>query len=102
MKQTTGSRDYAAFLRLKLGFDPKEAVAAGVRRGLCQMPAPAPLDPLPLKQGSVGYCERCNLSGGFEAHMVGRRRAFCPRCATTTFWRCTPKQQDQHEHTGEV
>lgn len=45
MRQTTGGHDYAALMRLRLGFDPAQAVEAGIRRGWVSRPTPPPRCP---------------------------------------------------------
>lgn len=47
MRQTEGKVGFAELIRMRLGFDPKEAVAAGCRRGWCEQPAAAPRPALP-------------------------------------------------------
>lgn len=38
MRQTTNAREFASFIKQHLGFDPADAVAAGLRRGWVKLP----------------------------------------------------------------
>lgn len=71
MPQTTDGPDYAAFMRLRLGFDPREAVAAGIRRGWI-VPAPPTSAGEDCVSGYQGAAEFLGVSISTVTNMVNR------------------------------
>lgn len=63
IQQPSAGEDHAASIRLKLGFDPREAVAAGIRRGWVEHRKPEPHHPL----GFLHHGRQDSLTGRKEA-----------------------------------